>query len=867
MATAAVQPTPTPAPPPAPLARLQSAARTMFVGLLWGGVLLLILAYWLKLKFADEGASAIAVPWIIGFVGGAALGMAVWYVYMLWFQKTPPDQKARALAAARRATGFVLIAGGALLLIIAVFLAFAQRPGGFGASLRANFGEAVGLFLFALVAMGAGRALLSPPRDELATVDLEPVRGLFPLIRTVLFLTGIILVAIFAVLAFYYKVGVSYFPELAGLLLFSMLCLAMALWLTSIPTPDSFTTRIFVLIFGGLTGLILFVMTLARAIVWRDQVFFAGIGAWGGEESWRLWLCAYSQLIALALMFGSLLLARADIRANATLRRVLFGYNTLLNGLLLLEMLVVLNIVLYSLVPYTFDWTQTRGLYNLSESTKHLLHELKKPTEVYVLMSQGFSAFPETRTLMENMQAESNQLKVEYIAPDRDLATYERLAQLFPAILPEGKLAMRDESSGRGILIVYGEMPREPKHNVPYTFIPERKIYDEEPGIHGKKASRTFKGEAEVATELNFLVHGKEKRKIYFLQGDEEIDITNNQAARRTVANQEMSLLGASALVDKLKKDNYEVQGLTFSKEYMAEKAKEKESIVYAGESGAEKKPEVPRDASALVIAGATAEMPAGAIAAIEKYLDRGGHLMVLFDVVLTADGKALRESGIEGLVRKHGIESVDEVALRVITNQFVDPYRITATAPPKSENSLAKQFWGRGIDFRTARVIRPGGAPGRAKADPVMVSVPQISPAAAVKDIAALRDPVKFSADLRDEPNFIDRIRNPLPIVVAVSVDNKPRMVVFGDTEFVSNYSLIAERGRGEEAYSLFVSSLEWMAEKEGLIGPRPKVTTNFSLPPTVAAEPTRIHLVPMWLMLLTVVGLGTGIWLVRRR
>ena len=104
------------------------------------------------------------------------------------------------------------------------------------------------------------------------------------------------------------------------------------------------------------------------------------------------------------------------------------------------------------------------------------------------------------------------------------------------------------------------------------------------------------------------------------------------------------------------------------------------------------------------------------------------------------------------------------------------------------------------------------------------------------------------------------------LPVVVAVSENDKGRMVVFGDTEFISNLGLAQDRT--EKHYSLFVSALEWMADRDpDFIGPRPISRESFALEKTVAAEYSRIHLVPMWLMLLTVIGLGTGIWLVRRR
>ncbi len=195
-----------------------------------------------------------------------------------------------------------------------------------------------------------------------------------------------------------------------------------------------------------------------------------------------------------------------------------------------------------------------------------------------------------------------------------------------------------------------------------------------------------------------------------------------------------------------------------------------------------------------------------------------------------------------------------------------MDPRRIIATAPPKSDNALAKQFHRAGLDFRTVRVVRPGAGPGKYKTAIVMQSLPQLTPAVAVKDVSVLRDHVRYILDLQEQGVLQERESSPLPLVIAVSEGDKGRMVVFGDTEFISNLGLAEDRT--EKNYSLFVSALEWMADRDAaFIGPRPKTTESFALEKTVAAEYSRIHLVPMWLMLLTVVGLGTGIWLVRRR
>ncbi len=119
----------------------------------------------------------------------------------------------------------------------------------------------------------------------------------------------------------------------------------------------------------------------------------------------------------------------------------------------------------------------------------------------------------------------------------------------------------------------------------------------------------------------------------------------------------------------------------------------------------------------------------------------------------------------------------------------------------------------------------------------------------------------------------LLDRISaEPLPVAVAVSEklldpgsgkeNLKPRLLVFGDAECLANYFIV----RNDLSFAWTASALEWMAEKQGLIGPRNKETPSYSLNP-LKVNMQRMQLLPGWLMLLGIFGLGAGIWVVRRR
>src|SRR5262249_8849575 len=148
------------------------------------------------------------------------------------------------------------------------------------------------------------------------------------------------------------------------------------------------TMRIFVLILGGGTGAVIVLATVVGGVLNWNLIFGGGMTGWQKEDAWLLWLTVYVALFGLALMFGSLSLARADGRRNVVVRRMLYGYNAVFMGLMLFAMLVVLNILVYATFPFSFNWTASQGIYSLSNQSKRILERLDENTTVYVILSQ-----------------------------------------------------------------------------------------------------------------------------------------------------------------------------------------------------------------------------------------------------------------------------------------------------------------------------------------------------------------------------------------------------------------------------------------------------------------------------------------------
>ena len=87
--------------------------------------------------------------------------------------------------------------------------------------------------------------------------------------------------------------------------------------------------------------------------------------------------------------------------------------------------------------------------------------------------------------------------------------------------------------------------------------------------------------------------------------------------------------------------------------------------------------------------------------------------------------------------------------------------------------------------------------------------------------------------------------------------------MLVFGDAECLDNNDLVGFK----MGLPWLSGALEWLSEKPGLIGgPEPLKASTYTLDP-FRVNVEGIKMLPLWLMMITVLGFGAGIWVVRRR
>ncbi|MCI0639130.1 MAG: GldG family protein [Gemmataceae bacterium] len=831
-------------------------ARSIGGTLLFGAVLLLTMALWLRAK--HEGLSTF---WAIALalLGAAAIGLAVWRFVVRVNQSMSAEQKAAVRTSQEKMAGLLFVATGFFTVFLGGYLLIWQNLDAFG--------EGVGLMIFGLVVLVLGRNWLRGVVEGAPTSSfLEGLRKNHAAISLALIILGAIGALTALGLILLKKVGWEWAPETLGLLLLGLTFMGCGVWLFLASGPELSLSRMryLVLVLGGLSGLIIALATLGRALIWREDVFAGGLAAWQGPNAWRVWLCAYVGLGGLALMFASLVLGKADVRVNPVLRRTLYGYNAVLTGLLLLAFLIVLNIVFYAQFPFSFDWSASRGLHTLSPSTKSLLANLDRPTSVFVTVTRA-QLLSEVNNMLDNAkQVNPGKFHVKYLNPDnvRDRPEIEDLSKRFPEIIPEESRSRFDLGTGRGLLIVYGSLPSDVDKKVPHSFIHESKLFEQEMRKEKSKPLLKFNGEVEMFKELSFLIHEKKKRKLYFLQDHDELDVLSQKSTVRRDLRLGMAPLGMAILAEWLKKDNYDVLGLSFAKQVPGKKD---DIMVYAKAAG-DKKKDVPDDAYAVILAGPSKHIPEETIEALERYMDRGGRMIVMLDVVQDEKATSLKSTGIEDFLRKYGVQANNEFVMRATLQE--DPRNVLAIFNEEAKAAIAKQFGRIVIPLDTVRVVRPEPGALKYRAE-VLLHAPPRSYVWADSAMTALNNPVAYVTDLERKDILEAKLSvAPIPVALTVSEDgNKPRMVVFGDAEFVCNYDIMQGKMRSKDVYySLLTSAIEWMSDKSGLVGPRPKTSNHYSIN-SASVDTSRMILIPFWLMAVSIGGLGLGIWVTRRR
>jgi len=310
-------------------------------------------------------------------------------------------------------------------------------------------------------------------------------------------------------------------------------------------------------------------------------------------------------------------------------------------------------------------------------------------------------------------------------------------------------------------------------------------------------------------------------KKVYFLEGHGERPIQGEGADGKE---------GMAQAADALKSENYQVEPLLL-----------------------QAKGEVPSDAAAVVIAGPTRALLPEEHTALEHYLEQGGAVLALIDPRVKGD--------LAGELVKWGVIAGDDVIVDRDLSVFGRPEMVFA-------QQYGKHPITQGLHevalFYLARSVRPTeeskghftelvktGANSWAERDLDTF----FNKGLAQKGPDDLAGPVTLAvAGTPSLPKPADR--------EAPKGKREPRLVVFGDSDFISNQLLDSYRNR-----DLFVNSVNWLVGDVEAITIRPNQSRASRIKQLTSQEFVTIRFLSLFVLPEAIAFAGVFAWWSRRR
>ena len=614
----------------------------------------------------------------------------------------------------------------------------------------------------------------------------------------------------------------------AGLL--GLLALAAGLVpLARVPVPgqEKFEARVWVMSAGGVAGLLTALFGLVLLYNYRNSLY-SWIAEGQTREARRVLLAVAVMVAGLLVTFASLQPARAEERTSAVMRRLLYGFNTALLGVLLLLVLSAGNVFAFLKLPNALDTTES-GFYSLSPRGREFLAELKQPVHAYLVMPDtGTAPYTDLRVLLNNCEEASPYFKATFLSPAVNRLDIQSLYQ---------RLKLPDTDRNRmGLVVTVGE------HEEQTGFIPLDEMVSRD-----ERGSPVFQGEAKLLTELSWLAEGRKRPVIYFTQGFGELDLNAaSDDPTRTAAN----------LKRYLTERKFDVRPLKFDPS----------------------SPPNLEDATAVVIAGPRQTFSSAAAQALRDYMTpppgkdgaprAGGKLLALLPPHPGPKGK-VPPTGLESLLGEFGVQLSNEFLVsdpRETVREGFPPTLVEIMANPSGAGGRNPITQSLGRSVVESLYVRPvqGSGEGQFQSVPLLLTNARIPLWHETDfDINVVQ---VFRQILRD-PRFAKEKRWGLqndPVGVLVSEGGRPRLAVYGTASFASD-ALTEQAVERIRHLGLVGNTLDWLRERPSNIGIEPRAYRNYSLDKNVDA--IRLLVVPLGLTCLAVIGLGAGIWLVRRR
>ncbi len=341
--------------------------------------------------------------------------------------------------------------------------------------------------------------------------------------------------------------------------------------------------------------------------------------------------------------------------------------------------------------------------------------------------------------------------------------------------------------------------------------------------------------EQDVANGIIKIVTGEQK-KIYFVQGHDERDTAATDQA------------GYSSIAAAVARDNYSVDKLNLAQH-----------------------PDVPADASVVVVAGPKVDFMAPETDALRRYLAKGGKLLMMLDPPEKADSAPL--TNLIALAHEWGISVDNDIVVDTsgMGQFFGTGPLVPLAAPPYPPFPITDRFR-LNTAFPLTRSITPatGGVNGH-NAQPFVQTSADSWATDAVRALKTNKIELKQDTDKQGPITVAAAVSAPVDQKAAVEPANqkpdgdkpKPetRVAVIGDSDFVANNYIGITRGNP----NLFTNTVNWLAQQENLISVRPREAEDRRVSMT-SAQQRNLAWLSLFIIPAAVFGIGVYTWWRRR-
>lgn len=267
------------------------------------------------------------------------------------------------------------------------------------------------------------------------------------------------------------------------------------------------------------------------------------------------------------------------------------------------------------------------------------------------------------------------------------------------------------------------------------------------------------------------------KKSIYFVKGHGEKEITDTDKK------------GYVGIKEAIEQENYTVKDMNL----MSEK-------------------QIPEDCAVLIIPGPDKDYFDRELKMLDQYIDNNGKIMVLID-------PEVKTPELRNFLKKYGVKLSEDIVIDMVSGLFGNnPFVPVASEYPVHE--ITKNFKVATF-YPLARSVEPADTiPPEVSINIMVQTIPKTW---AETDLESLKIMPPIFQRGRDK-------EGPVPVAVSVNINQevdksinkkelKSKLIVFGDSDFISNASLNFAGNK-----DIFLNTIYWLVEEGELISIRPK-------------------------------------------